>query len=146
MQVRVPADVVLLSLEPAGSRSDRPVVGCACTAPKEATHSRCPTSLKRRARRFQLHLGKARRASRISIRWRAGRGRRYRVSTSDGGSKFRRAGVARIKKNGRGLVRFHPRRVGCVRLAQVDRRPPAAGAISPRNLRIGGGRKRRGAR
>jgi hypothetical protein len=146
MQVRVPADVVLLRLEPAGSRTDRPVIGCACSGHKEVPHSRCPNSRKRRARRFQLHLGKARRASKISIRWRAGRSRRYRVSTSAGGRKFHRAGVVRLRKNGRGHVRFRPRRVGCVRLAQADRRPPAAGTISRRNLRIGGGRHRRGAR
>ena len=137
IDVRVPADVVLLRLANTAPRNDPPAFGCGCSKRPGAPNSRCPSSRTHGGRRFQLGLGKAHRASRISIRWRAGRGHRYRVSTSAGGHKFRRAGVARIKKNGRGVVRFRPRRVGCVRLAQVDRRPPAKGTISTRNLRLG---------
>jgi hypothetical protein len=138
LQLSVPADVVLVKLESAGSRNEQPALGCACSGHRDVPHPRCPSSLKRGARRFQLHLGKARRATRISIRWRAGEGRRFRVSTSASGRRFRRAGVVRLRKNGRGVVRFRPRRVRCVRLAQVDRRPPAARAITLRNVRIGG--------
>jgi hypothetical protein len=128
LQLRVPADVVLVRLGgPPGSWSDPP--------------ARRPTSQRPGARRFLLDFGKSRRASRISIRWPAGRGHRYRISTSVGQRKFRRAGLVRLRKNGRDVVRFRPRRVRFVRLVQVDRRPAAVGTISRRHVRLGGRRR-----
>jgi hypothetical protein len=137
VRIRVPADVVLLSLDPTESGGGRPPIACNCSTHRDTPNSRCRSARKRRARRFQVDLGKTRIASKISIRWRAARGRRYRVSTSDGGRKFRRAGLTRLKRNGRGVVRFGRRPVGCVRMVQADRRPPATRAISSRNLRLG---------
>jgi hypothetical protein len=128
LRLRVGADVVLVRLGSPGSWKDRPP-------------AKRPASGGRGARRFLVDLGRARRGSRISIRWPAGRGRRYRISTSVGQRKFRRTGLARLRKHGRGVVRFRPRRVRFVRLVQVDRRPPAVGTISRRHVRLGGRRR-----
>jgi hypothetical protein len=128
LQLRVPADVVLVRLWPPESWRDRPP-------------GRRQPSPSGGARRFRLDLGKARRGSRISIRWPAGGDRRFRVSTSLGKRKFRHAGLVRLNQNGRDVVRFRPRRVRFIRLAQADRRPAALGTLSRRHVRLGGRRR-----
>jgi hypothetical protein len=139
VQLRVPADVLLLRLgsdRGPNSGTEKPSIGCTCATRGEVPNACRPSQLRPGVRRFQLDFGRMRRARRISIRWPAGRHRRYRISTSAGKLKFRRAGLARLGKRGRDVVRFRLRRVRCIRLVQTDRRPSAARPISRGHVRL----------